>query len=87
MWYYSEVVILSEVRQRKTNLIWYPLYVASKKKSYKWTSLQNKNRPTNMKQTYGYWRGNQGVEGINQKLDMNIYPIIYNIDNQQGPIV
>ena len=29
------IIILSEVRQRKTNIIWYHLYVESKKKWYK----------------------------------------------------
>ena len=38
-----DIVILSEVRQR-INIIWYPLYVKSKKKWYKWTYLQNRTR-------------------------------------------
>ena len=29
---------------RKRNIIWYHLYVESKKKWYKWTYLQNRNR-------------------------------------------
>ena len=33
-WVDLEIVILSEVRQRKTNTIWYHLYVESKE-SYK----------------------------------------------------
>ena len=31
-WMDLEIIILSEVRQRKTNIIWYHLYVDSKKK-------------------------------------------------------
>ena len=31
-WMDLEIVILSEVRQRKTNTIWYRLYVESKKR-------------------------------------------------------
>ena len=37
-----EIVMLSEVRQRRKNIVWHPLYVKSKKKWYKWTYLQNK---------------------------------------------
>ena len=32
----------------KTDIIWYPLYVESLKKRYKWTYLQNINRLTNI---------------------------------------
>ena len=39
----------SEVSQSKTNTIWYHLYVESlKKKRYKWTYLQNRNRFTDL---------------------------------------
>ena len=37
-------IVLSEVRQRKTNIMWYCLTVEAKKKWYKWTYLQNRNR-------------------------------------------
>ena len=43
-----EILILSEVSQTKTNIIWYRLYVESKKKGYKWTDLQNWNRVTDV---------------------------------------
>ena len=39
--------ILLSVRQKKTNIIWYHLYVEPKK-SYKWTYLQNSNRVTDV---------------------------------------
>ena len=42
-WMDLEIIVLSEVRQRKTNVIWYHLYVESKIQ-YKWTYLQNRNR-------------------------------------------
>ena len=42
-----EIVILSEVSwTEKGNTIWYPLYVESKKKWYKWIYLQNRKRLT-----------------------------------------
>ena len=34
-----EIIILSEVSQRKTNIIWYDLYMESLEKWYKWTYL------------------------------------------------
>ena len=43
-----EIIILSEVSQTKTNIIWYRLYVESKKNGYKWTYLQNRNRVTDV---------------------------------------
>ena len=42
MWIDLESAILS---QTKTNIMWYHLYVESKK-GYQWTYLQNKNRVT-----------------------------------------
>ena len=39
-WMNLEIIILSEVTQRKTNL----LQVESNKKRYKWTYLQDRNR-------------------------------------------
>ena len=46
-WMDVEIVILSGGSQRNTNIIWYCLYVESKK-WYKWTDLQNKNRVTDV---------------------------------------
>ena len=40
-----EMISLSEVSQRKTNIIWYHLYIESKKWD-KWTYLPNRNRLT-----------------------------------------
>ena len=42
-WMDLHLIMLSEVRQRKTNTIWYHLYVESKI-WYKWTYPQNRNR-------------------------------------------
>ena len=41
------IVILSEVSQRKTSIIWYHLFEESKK-FYKWTHLENRNRFTDI---------------------------------------
>ena len=40
-WIYLEIIILSLVRKRKTNTIWYPLYVESKKKQKQKTIQRN----------------------------------------------
>ena len=42
-WMELEILILSEVRKRKTNTIWYHLHVESKI-WHKWTYLQHRNR-------------------------------------------
>ena len=42
-WMDLEIIILSEVSQTKTNIIWYHVYVKSKEK-HKSTYLQNRNR-------------------------------------------
>ena len=55
-WLELEIIILSEVRKRKTNTIWFHLYVASKIR-HKWIYLQNRNRLRHGEQTRGYQGG------------------------------
>ena len=56
------IMILSEVRKRKTNTIWYHLYVESKI-WHKWTYLQN--RLTDREQTCGCQEGGAaGWDGL-----------------------
>ena len=55
-WTDLEIIILSEVSQRKTNIIWYHLYVKSEKE-YKCIHLKNRNTHRHRKQTYDYQRG------------------------------
>ena len=40
-----DIIILSEINQRQ---IYYHLYVQTKEKWYKWTYIQNRNRPTSI---------------------------------------
>ena len=49
------IVILSEVREQEIS--WYALYAESKKKWYKWTYLQNRNRPTDLETEFMVTRG------------------------------
>ena len=54
-----EIIILNEVSQIKTNIIWYNSYVESKKKKMIQMNLftkQKKNK-TQQKQAYDYQRG------------------------------
>ena len=52
-----EIIILCEVSQTKTNIIWYDLYMEYKI-WHKWTCLQNRNRVTDIENS-----GFQGQEG------------------------
>ena len=87
-WMDLEIIILSDVvRQRKTNIIWYHLYVESTK-WYKWTYLQNRNRLTNFKNKLMV--SQRGKMVGRDKLGVwnsHIHTTIYEIDNQQGPTV
>ena len=64
-WIDPEIIIVSEERQRKTNIIRYHLYVESKKKMIQ-MNLFTKQKQTQkqiygfQKQIYGYQRGNVG---------------------------
>ena len=63
IWMDLEIIILNEVSQRKTNSIWYHLYVESKKKKrYKWTYIQNRNRPTDIESKLIVIKGERGEE-------------------------
>ena len=73
-----EIVILSEVRQRKRNIVWYHLYAESKKKWYKWTYLQNRNRLTDLREwTYGYGGWGGWREGIVREFGIDMYTLLY----------
>ena len=56
-WMDLEIIIISEVRQRKTNITWYCLYVESKKMIQMNLLTKQKLTQRHRKQTYGYQRG------------------------------
>ena len=70
-WMQLEIIILSEVRQRKTNII-YHLYTESEKKWYKWTYLQNRNRLTDIENKLMVTKGESGV-GVNLEFGIKRY--------------
>ena len=59
-WIDLEIVIVSDVSQRKKNIVWHSLYVESKKKWYKWTYLQKRNRLTDLENELMVARGKDG---------------------------
>ena len=76
-WMDLEIIILSEVRQRKTNTTWYHLHVDSKMR-HKWIYLQNRNRLTDIENRLvvsngeGVWGGMGWEFGINRCKLLNI---------------
>ena len=60
-WMDLELNILNEVRQRKTNILWYHLYVESRI-GHKKTYLQNRNRLTDIGNSLVVATGERGWE-------------------------
>ena len=58
-WMDLEIITLSEVSQTEKNIIWYHLYVESKK-WYKWTYLQNRNISTDIETKLMVTKGDRG---------------------------
>ena len=69
-WMDLEIVIVSEVNQRQRNIVWRPLYMESKKKWYKWTYLQKRNR------TYGCQEGELGTAMV-REFGIDMYTQLY----------
>ena len=74
-----EIIILS---QAKTNIIWYHLYVESKKKSTNELLFRTKQKQTHSyrKQTYNYQKGMGG--GINWKFRITRCTLLYKINSK-----
>ena len=62
-WMQLEIIILSEVSQKKTNTMWYHLYVESKI-WHKWTYLWNRNRLTDIESRLVVAKGERGGRGM-----------------------
>ena len=59
------------------NIICHPLYQKSKKKWYKWTYLQNKNRLTDFEKKLMVARREGWREGIVRELEINMHTLLY----------
>ena len=73
---------------KKQYIWWHPLYVAPKKKSYKWTYLQNRDRLTDIQNELkvalgGKW-GGQGGDGIIREMAQCVHAPLFKINDQQG---
>ena len=56
-------IMLSEISRRKTNTMWYHLYMKSKK-IYKWIYIQNKNGIKDIENKHGYQREEAGRDKL-----------------------
>ena len=63
-----EIIILSEVSQRKINIAWYHLHVESEKIIQVNLLIKQKQTHSLWKQIYGYQRGKVGGGGGRNKL-------------------
>ena len=63
-WLDLEIVTISEVSQKKTNTIWYCLFVESKNND-KWTYLLNRNRVIDIENKFMVTKGKRHWGGIN----------------------
>ena len=73
-WMDLEIVIMTEVSQRKTNTV-YHLYVESKKRGT--NRPIKKKKLANTKQKKGCQRGKVVQGGVNQVLGINMYTLLY----------
>ena len=61
------------------------MYAESKKKWYKWTYLQNRNRFTDFENELRAASEGEWEEGISMDLGIKMYTVIFKVDNQHGP--
>ena len=69
-WIQLEILLLNEVRKRKTNSIWYHLYAESKI-WHKLTNLQNRNRLTDMENRLVVVKGDGGWRGMDWEFGVS----------------
>ena len=69
-WIWIEIIILSEVRKRMTNTVWYHLYVDAKI-WYRWTYLQNRNRLTDIENRFVVDKGEEGGIGLDWEFEFS----------------
>ena len=65
-WIDLEIIILSEVRQTKTNIISYHLHAETKKRT--WTYLQNRNRITDVENKFTITKGDAAAAAAVKSL-------------------
>ena len=75
-WMDLEMIKLSEVSQRKTNIIWYHLYMESKI-WHKWTYLWNRNRLTDIENRLAVTEGEGGRGGKDWECGISKCKLLY----------
>ena len=75
-WMQLEIIILSEVKQKKTNTIWYHLYVESKI-WHKWTYLWNRNRIRDIENRLEVAKGKGGRRGLDWESGIRRCKLVY----------
>ena len=75
-WMDPEIIILSEVKKRKTNTMWYHLYVKYKI-WHKWTYLWNRNNLTGIENRLVVAKGEEGGWGKEWEFGINRCKLIY----------
>ena len=86
VWMDLDIIIRNEVSQKKTNTIWYHLYMESKTR-HKWIYLWNRNRLTNIENrlVVTKWeRAGEWWTGVWGLADANYYIYTYIEDKQWG---
>ena len=85
-WMDLEIIILTEVKRRKTYTTWYHLYVESKI-WHRWTYLWNRNRLIDIGSKPTISKGERGGgREVNEAFGISRYELP-NVDKQQGPTI
>ena len=85
IWKDLEIIILSEIRERQSYDI---TYMWNLDKLYKWTYLENRNRPTDIENKPMVTKRESGQRVINEEFGTNRYTTtIYKLEKQPGSTV
>ena len=76
-WMDPEIIILSEVSQRKTNIIWHHLYVESQKNDTNELIYKTEIDSPTKKRNFWLLKGKCWGEGINWKFGIDIRTLLY----------
>ena len=79
-----DIIILSEVSQRKINIIWYDLYVEHSKND---TNYKTEIDPQSHRMNLWLLRGREGRRDRLEVWDWHVHTTVFKRDTQQGPTV
>ena len=75
-WVDLEIIIISKLKKRKTNTIWYHLYVESEM-WHRWTYLWNRNRLTDIENRLVVAKGEGRWGGMDWEFGVSICKLLY----------